>query len=246
MDLWITEQINLNNTYYENLDQNFMNALKFYEADYTHEELIDLLKNGNIVQKQIAALRLDSIKNTEDAQVLLSNLTGQDGKIREAVSLKLLEFISDINYIKYFEPSKNVQVLLDAVIDINGNICRNVIRALSNLKDDEKFCKVFCDKLAELTLNLLDTVEKFDFQEGKYKVNKEAFKLYWCLETVYVFWNKLNFAALKEILNRASEIGEYTIREKCAKILTCGFDDENLIQIRQKLKNDSNYYVRRY
>ena len=176
MDLWITEQINLNNTYYENLDQNFMNALKFYEADYTHEELIDLLKNGNIVQKQIAALRLDSIKNTEDAQVLLSNLTGQDGKIREAVSLKLLEFISDINYIKYFEPSKNVQVLLDAVIDINGNICRNVIRALSNLKDDEKFCKFFCDKLAELTLNLLDTVAKFDFQEVKYKVNTEEFK----------------------------------------------------------------------
>ena len=236
----------MNNTYYEDLDQNFINALNFYQTEYTHDELIEMLKNGNIVQKQISALKLDTINSTEDAQVLLSNLTGQDGKIREAVSLKLAEFMADENYLKYFEPSQNVKIFLDAVIDINGNICRNVINALANLKDNKNFCNVFCAKLTDLTLKLIEIVEKFDFQDGKYKVNKEAFKLYWCLETIYVFWNKIDLNELKEIIQRGSNIGEYTIREKCAKILTHDFMDKDLDNIRLKLKNDSNYYVRRY
>lgn len=205
-----------------------------------------MLKNGNIVQKQIAALKLESINRTDEAQILLSNLTGQDGKIREVVSLRLSEFMSEKKYLKYFEPSKNAQIFLDAVIDINGNICRNVINALRNLKNDKNFCKIFCKKLTDLTRDLLNTVEKFDFQDGKYKVNKEAFKLYWCLETIYVFWDKTDFKTLKEIIQRSSNIGEYTIREKCAKILTHEFQDNDLIQIRKQLKNDSNYYVRRY
>ena len=240
------EYKDLNNTYYENLNENFINALNFYETSYKHEELIELLKNGNIPQKQIAALKLDSINSIEDAHVFLSNLTGQDGKIREAVSLRLAEFLADKNLIKYFEPSKNAQIFLDAVIDINGNICRNIISSLSYLKNDKDFCEIFCEKLSSLTLKLLDIVEKFDFQDGKYKVNKEAFKLYWCLETIYLFWDKLNFIDLKEIIQRGANIGEYTIREKCAKILTRNFKDGDLIQIRQKLRNDSNYYVRRF
>ena len=236
----------MNNTYYENLDQNFKNALNFYKTEFSHDELIEMLKNGNIAQKQVAALKLDSINSSDDAQILLSNLTGQDGKIREAVSLRLSEFMADNNFIEYFTPSKNAQIFLDAVIDINGNICRNVINALSNLKEDEKFCSVFCEKLSNLTLKLVDVVEKFDFQDGKYKVNKEAFKLYWCLETIYVFWDKLDFIKLKEIIHKCSNIGEYTIREKCAKILTHDFEDDDLVLIRQKLKKDPNYYVRRF
>lgn len=236
----------MNKTYYENLDKNFINALKFYQTEYSHDELIDLLKNGNIVQKQISVLKLKSINCNEDAQVLLSNLTGQDGKIREAVSLRLAEFMSKKEYLDYFEPSKNVQIFLDAVTDINGNICRNVINALSNLKNDDIFCEIFSKKLSDLTLELLDKVEQFDFQQGKYKVNKEAFKLYWCLETIYIFWNKIDTEKIKEILIRGSNIGEYTIREKCAKILTNDFKDKDLIEIKQKLKNDANYYVRRF
>ena len=241
-----TEHINLNNTYYENTDENFINALKFYETDYTHTQLTEMLQNGNIPQKQIAALKLDTIKSENDAQILLSNLTGQDGKIREAVSMRLAEFMQDKNCIEYFEPAKNAQKLLDAVIDINGNICRNVISAISNLKKDKEFCEIFCKKLTDLTYNLLDIVEKFDFLDGKYKVNKEAFKLYWCLETIYVFWDKINFTDLKNIIQKASQIGEYTIREKAAKILTHDFIDEDLIAVKDKLKNDSNYYVRRF
>lgn len=237
---------NLNNTYYETLDENFKQALKFYETDYTQQQLLGMLKSGNVVQKQIAALRLDTITSKSEAKILTDNLTGQDGKIREAVSLKLKEFMTNSSLINYFKNPDCYKKFLDAIIDINGNICRNIISAISNLKNDENFCSIFCPKLINLTSELTDTVSQFDFSDGKYKVNKEAFKLYWCLETIYVFFNSINIEELKPILMKTKNIGEYTIREKTAKILTNDFDDNDLSQIKTELKNDSNYYVRRF
>lgn len=236
----------MNSNYYETLDENFEQALKMYENDYTNEELIEMLKNGNIVQKQIAALRLDKINSKEEAQVLTQNLTGQDGKIREAVSLKLNEFMSNPKYLKYFENSEIYNIFIDAIIDINANICRNVISAITHLKENPEFCQNFYPKLTELTENLLDKIKMFDFQDGKYKVNKEVFKLYWCLETIYIFYDKMDFSKLKQILLDAKNIQEYTIREKVAKILTHDFTDEELNHAKEELKNDKNYYVRRY
>ena len=236
----------MNNSYYETLDENFTQALNLYEQEYSHEEIVEFLASGNIVQKQIAALQLDTVKSTEDAKILLSNLTGQDGKIREAVSLRLKEFMSDKQLIGYFDGISNYQIFLDSIIDINANICRNVISAISNLKNNTEFCKMFCSGLSKMTKNYLDIVEKFNFQEGKYKVNKEVFKLYWCLETIYEFYDKINFEELKEIIKRAKSIQEYTIREKAAKILSRNFEDPELEKIRQELKNDNNYYVRRF
>ncbi|MBQ8460708.1 hypothetical protein IJ541_11500 [bacterium] len=236
----------MNNGYYENLDINFTSALKLYEENYTHNELIEFLKSGNIVQKQISALRLDGIYSQNDAEVLLSNLTGQDGKVREAVSLRLVEFMSNPEYLQFFEGEKYCQIFLDAIIDINGNICRNSICAISNLKNDAGFYKKFCPMLVDLTNNLLNLIEMFNFKEGKYKVNKEVFKLYWCLETIYEFYDKINFEDLKNILLRAKNIQEYTIREKAAKILSRNLNDKELNQAREELKNDSNYYVRRF
>lgn len=236
----------MNNSYYETLDENFTQALKLYEEEYSHSELIELLRNGNIVQKQIAALRLEGITSIQDADVLVANLTGQDGKIREAVSMRLNEFMSNKKYLPYFQVSNNYNVFLDAIIDINANICRNVISAITNLKNDDEFCNQFCQNLAKLSFSLLDKIEEFDFQDGKYKVNKEVFKLYWCLETIYEFYDKMDFAALKQIILRSKNIQEYTIREKAAKILTKNFDDEELNKAKLELQNDRNYYVRRF
>ena len=109
-----------------------------------------------------------------------------------------------------------------------------------------EFCNLFCSQLVNLTFNLLDKIEEFNFQEGKYKVNKEVFKLYWCLETIYVFWDKINFRDLKQIILRSKNIQEYTIREKTAKILSRGFEDKDLQLAREELKSDANYYVRRF
>ena len=236
----------MNNSYYETLDENFTQALNLYEADYSHEQLLEFLQSGNIVQKRISALRLETINSIEDAQILVSNLVGQDGKIREAVSLRLNEFMSNPDLISYFQTPENYKIFLAAIIDINANICRNVISAISNLKNNQEFCNLFCKHLVDLSFDLLDKIEKFDFQDGKYKVNKEVFKLYWCLETIYEFWDKVAFDDIKQIILRSKNIEEYTIREKAAKILTRCFDDEDLEKARTELKNDRNYYVRRF
>lgn len=242
----VIEEYNLNNSYYETLDENFKQALNLCENNYSHSELLEFLQSGNIVQKQLSALKLETINSQKEAQILVSNLVGQDGKIREAVSLRLNEFMSNPKTLEYFETPENYQIFLAAIIDINGNICRNVIGAISNLKDNENFCNQFCQELVILTKDLLGKIEKDDFFEGKYKVNKEVFKLYWCLETIYVFWDKIKFEDLKEIILRTKDIQEYTIREKAAKILTRSFSDPELLKAKEALKNDSNYYVRRF
>ena len=165
--------------YYKNPQENFEHAYDLIINTQSHDELICMLKSGNIVQKQLAALKLDKVLNREEAFVLINNLTGQDGKVREAVSLKISELMQDKTLSELFQPEENLQTFLDAIIDINGNICRNIISALSNLKYNKKFCEIFTLELLKRTLQLAEDIQKFDFQEGKYKVNKEVFKLYW-------------------------------------------------------------------
>ena len=226
--------------------KNFNTALSLYQNDYPHQSLIEMLKNGNIIEKQIATLKLTNINSQNDAEALISNLTGQDGKIREAVSFKIKEFMNNKNYLPYFYSIKNYDIFLDAIIDINGNICRNTISAITNMKNNKEFCKHFCQKLTGLTQKLIDKISTFDLQDGKYKVNKEVFKLYWCLETIYIFYDKVDMPTLKSILLKTKSIQDYTIREKTAKILSKNFQDNDLIKIREELKKDKNYYVRRF
>ena len=66
------------------------------------------------------------------------------------------------------------------------------------------------------------------------------------METVYEFWDKIDYASLKQIILRSKGVNEYTIREKAAKILSYGFDDVELDCARKELQNDENYYVSRY
>jgi hypothetical protein len=100
--------------------------------------------------------------------------------------------------------------------------------------------------LTNLIFELIDIIKDFDFQDGKYKVNKEVFKLYWCLEALNVYYNKIPVLTLKKILLQTKNIEEYTIREKTAKILSNKISDETLMAAREELKNDKNYYVRRF
>lgn len=238
--------INLNNGYYKSPDENFNQALSLFEKKISQSELIEMLQNGNIVQKQIAALKLPTINNFSEALILTQDLTGQDGKIREAVSLKINELLQNPDFMQYFLQEEIYDILLASIIDVNGNVCRNIISAIQNLKNNNDFCEYFIKKLITQTNQLADTVKEFDFQDGKYKVNKEAFKLYWCLEVIFEFIDYINITDLKTILSKTKDINEYTIREKTAKILSVNINDKELNLIKKELKNDKNYYVRRY
>ena len=110
----------MNTGFYKDLDTNFEQALEMVEQDFTHEELIRMLMNGNIPQKQIAALMLDYLSDETEANVLLSNLTGCDGKIREAVALRINRFLTETpECAKLFT---NAEIFADAIMRIHDDI----------------------------------------------------------------------------------------------------------------------------
>ena len=227
--------------YYKDLDTNFEHAFDLISKDYSHHELIEMLKAGNIVQKQYAALTLETLNTEEESKILINNLTGCDGKIREAVALKINNLLhTNQSYINYFSQA---EIFADATIDINGNICRLVIDSVSILKSDEKFSNIYLTKICEFIETTFDEIDKFIFRDKKYVINKQIFKLYWCLESLKLFVNKIDEATLVKILTKASEIKEYTIREKVAQILI-NTNSPNFTNLKNILKNDENYYVR--
>lgn len=227
------------NNYYKTLDENFNAALELLNKDFSHDDLIAMLKNDNIVQKQFAALNLDEITSVADAHALTDNLTGQDGKVREAVALTINRLISD-----YFFDEDIYDSFLQGVIDVNGNVCRNIIAAVCKIKHNAEFCKYFSDKLISMTFDIIPKIEDFNERDGKYKVNKEFFKLYWCLEVLYEFIDYIAPEKLKKLLTKTKNCDEYTIREKTAKILSSIKNHPDFDIMKEELKRDKNYYVR--
>ena len=232
----------MNTGFYKDLDTNFEQACEMIEKKFSHDELINLLKTGNIPQKQLAALELDGVYSREDAEALVCNLTGCDGKIREAAALRISQILNEspetINYFKI-----HPKIFADASIDINGNICRLITECVSILKQDSGFSCKYIDRILHFINSAFEELDKFIYKDKKYMINKQLFKLYWCLEDLKLFVDIIDMEQLFEILSKACEIKEYTIREKTAKILI-KLDDIKFSPLKDKLLRDDNYYVR--
>ena len=137
----------LNNNNSQKYIEDFNTVLNIYKEELSHLELINLIKNGSDVEKQAGILKLERINSKEEAMTLINNLTGCDGKIREAVSFKLKSFIPENP--DFF--ADYTDIFLEAIIDINGNICRNVINSIVNLKTNNLFIENLCPKLIDKT-----------------------------------------------------------------------------------------------
>lgn len=225
-----------------NLDENFQEALELSNTDFSHNELLEFLKTGTIVQKQFAALSLDTINNLSEGEILVSNLTGCDGKIREAVSLKIHSLLIDT-------PEKSEflnfpEIFADAAIDINPNVCRLVVESVMSLKKFPDFSQKYLHKILKFTNESLDELDRFIFRDKKYVINKQIFKLYWCLESLKLFLNEIPQKDLITIIKRITGQKEYTIREKAAEILV-KINLPETGEFKKQLQNDENYYVRR-
>ena len=231
----------MNNSFYDDIDTNFEKAYKMCEENFSHEELINLLKNGNIPERQIAAMKFDNITTIEDANAILSNLTGCDGKIREAAALTLKRILSDSLISREILSKISFKTLADATIDINGNICRLAIDSAILLKESKTFSKNYVSQILIYAKEAFDTIDKFIFRDKKYVINKQIFKLYWCLEALNYFYDEISDDILENVLKQASEQKEYTIREKAANIIISA---NKFPALADKLKNDENYYVR--
>lgn len=231
----------MNTGFYNNLDTNFEQALEMSEKNFSHSELIELLKTGNIPQKQIAALRLDEITSQEEADILISNLTGCDGKIREAVALRINQLLITFpNIAKYFTQA---DIFANASIDINANICRLAIDSAGILLSDNNFFITYSNTILKFIYESFEALDKFIYRDKKYVINKQLFKLYWSLEALKLFADKLEKSTLFTILDRSSREREYTIREKSAQIIV-KLDSRKYSTIKKQLQNDDNYYVR--
>lgn len=221
------------------LDENFDLACELSEKEFTHNELLEMLNNGNIAERQIAALKFDKVEDDIDALALMNNLTGCDGKIREAVALRINQLVvSNPETREFFNFPL---VFADATIDINANICRLVVDSAKLLKEDADFTQIYLQRILEFTQEAFEELDKFIFRDKKYVINKQLFKLYWCLETLQNFYMDIEKTTLEAILNKGAEQNEYTIREKVAQVVKLSGAFQKL---EEKLKFDENYYVR--
>ena len=228
--------------YEQTLDKNFNKALELCSENHTTEHLLRMLKDGNIAEKQYSALEINELRSQEDAEIFLSNLVNCDGKIREAVAQKLSEFAKVEEYRKYF--TKYPKILAKSTIDINANISRMVIDSLIFMKDYKDFGTSYSKCLKDYIYEAFEGLDKIIYKDKKYTINKQLFKLYWCLEGLNNYINYLKEEELFCILKKTLEQNEYTVREKVAQIVV-KLDSEEFDEIKNALKKDSNYYIQK-
>lgn len=232
----------MGSNYEETLDKNFDKALELCSNDYSYDELIEFLKNGNIPEKQFAAIEIRELKSLEDAQIFISNLINCDGKIREAVAQKFSEFVGVNDYKKYF--ANFPLIFAQATIDINANISRMVIDGLTQMKDYTEFAQIYAAQLVKYTDEAFDGLSKIVFRDKKYTINKQLFKLYWCLEGLNSYYKYVEPEKLASILENSLLQNEYTVREKVALILNNSDLKQKYPSLVEKLSTDENYYVK--
>ena len=208
---------------------------------YSYEDLFLFLESGNIREKHFASLEIDEIKSKRDAEIFISNLINCDGKIREAAAYKYTEFMHNPKYQVYF--SKYPAVLAQSTIDINANVSRMIIKGLYYLKDNGDFGIEYSKRLLVYIDEAFDGINKITYKDKKYTVNKQIFKLYWCLEGLKYFYKYVPQNILYNILSHVMELSEYTVREKAAFLIM-----QNKVSFRllvERIIADKNYYVRK-
>lgn len=226
----------------QDLSQNYNNALNLLDKEFTHQELITFLEKGSVIERQFASLNLKDVQNKDEANLLLNNLVGVDGKIREATALKVSELTFKTP--ELFFDNRNFDLFLNATIDIDSNVCRLAISSALNIKQFKDFSTFYTDGVIKIINTALDEISKFTFRDKKYKINKQIFKIYWCLEALIYFYEFAKDEDLEKVLINCANLPEYTVREKCAKILTKINLTPSLKEVKTKLENDENYYVR--
>ena len=235
------------------INSNIQKALETVKKHYTKDEIKTLLQNGDEFEKPVAIMSLDILSEKEEAKLLISNLTGCDGRIREASALKISEFLSCPETAEFFLDKLSTETILNGIMDINPNVGRAIIEGIKECEPlQEAILPLLLQRISEL-IEKLKEMSKTPFLENKlndkrnHAKNKVVFNLYWGMEALY-YTNFNNSKTpdtrekILEILNFTSGYIDYTISEKAAKIL---FKMENAPDdLLQKLKNDKNFYVK--
>lgn len=226
----------------EDLKENLNKVVELCEKNYETDKIMQILSNGSVMERQVAVLDLTELRSKDDVRILMNNLVGIDGKVRQAVAFKILQLIP--KYKEFFLDEEFYEIFAKSIIDIDSNVCRLDLNAILYLKEYDDFSKYIANRMKDIVFVSLNELSKISFRAKKYTSNKQYFKIYWCLETLCHFFSYLDFKDLKEILLKCSVLSEYTIREKCATILKKDFEDIDLQKLKNDLLSDENYYVR--
>ena len=223
-------------------------AADVVQKDYKKEEIVAILKSEDELEKPMAIMSLENIKDKTDADLLIDNLTGCDGRIREASAVKISEFLQNPNTCEYFLNEESVKTILNGIMDINPNVGRNLIDGVKECKQMQILLQPYLIKKIEEIIIKLKEISSSKFKENKlnnrknHAKNKIMFNLYWALEALYYTDLDENPEMFLEILNFTSCLFDYTIREKAAKILSKMKNPPPVLL--HKLKNDENFYVK--
>ena len=213
-------------------------AIKYAEDNYSHSDIIEVLKSDDDIKKQLCLIELKAINSQEEADILVFNLTNHSGPIRETSAFKIGELISNNEFKKYFQTKEIIDTFVKAIVDINPSVSRYTVEFVKFVDDVEYLYKRIIEEI-EITLSNIDETVK----NRSYVQNKKNFNLYWNLEAIISISDKvfLNDKLLK-ILERTALSNDYTIREKTAKTAS-------LLKVQSVLfllKDDDNVYVRKY
>ena len=219
------------------------NACEFCEKDFSHDEIIEILKSGNDSEKQICLLKLNCIKNQEEADLLVFHITDHHGIIRESAANKINEFVLNKQYLNFFRNKYAADSFLKAINDVNPNICRTIIEILGTIFEDNALKNYFLENLYKRIDIVFDEIERLKKSNW---YTKKIFNLYWCLETLGEI-NAPTDSNLISVLEKTCSFKEYTIREKSAFVLS-KLDNscQEITKLKENLKNDENFYVKRY
>ena len=220
-------------------------AAKFCEKKYSTEEIFNILKISSIdypekdIEKQMCIFKIAEISSQEEADILVFHLTNHPALIREACANKINELLKQEKFCIFFQTKEIADSFLNAVNDINPNICRLIIEILPCLKEKEYF-------LTGLYKRIDYVFEELEKLKRSNWYTKKLFNLYWCLEALANLKAPVD-KRLEKALIKAGNFKDYTIREKTAMVLHYIREtNPELETLKEKLKQDENFYVKRY
>ncbi len=225
------------NNLYENNIKTLKKAIEYCDNIYSHNEIIKILSEDDDILKQLCLIELNKICSQEEANILVNNLTGKSGPIRETASSKILDLISDDLYGKFFQTKYILDSFVKGITDINPSVSRNIIEVIKYTNNKDYL-------ISEIINNIKNTLDiESNSKKHSYEINKKNFNLYWNLEALYSLSDNIKqFKEINEILLETAKSIDYTIREKTAKLVA----KLNIKHIEEILINDSNIYVLKY
>ena len=214
-------------------------AVELCSVKYTNLEIESILKGSDDVKKCIAIMNIEEISSQSFANLFIFHLPNQGGTVTEAVSNKLNDLLSRNISVDYFQTDEIVEKISNGVIDINPNNSRLIIEILNKIENKSLLLKLFDEKIRFCLSEILQS----DVLQN-HQINKYYFKIYWLLEALAIL-NDFDISQHIDLLSQIADLPEYTVREKVAILVLKNQEKDCVQNLITKLKNDTNYYVKR-